>query len=45
MKKQRPSTGKEGLATKKNWAMFAALVFLAIVFYGLALIRFKHTLG
>lgn len=45
MKKHRTPSGKEALATKKNWAMFAALVFLALVFYGLALIRFKHTLG
>ncbi|MBX9697240.1 MAG: hypothetical protein K2X53_04050 [Alphaproteobacteria bacterium] len=46
MKKHRSPTSKQdALAIKKNWAMLVALVFLAIVFYGLTLIRFKHTLG
>ena len=45
MLKQKKTTSRRAFLRRKNVLLFLALLALVIVFYGLALIRFKHTLG
>lgn len=45
MKLQQHDIETKRRLRRKNIALFMGLLILCIIFYGLALIRFKHTLG